>query len=168
MKVLLVALLTALSFVAMQPAVAKGFKTPTLWQLPIQIDAFAGGRFSATSTAPDRITVFCADCTAPALVDIQLANALDPLENRLRDGTDTQASLQAGCRADDCTIRMIRIGAAIGWTRQFAQDGLAGSETRLYLDGWRLWIRSTARTADIAWPNGQTALRTLAPLIIGD
>jgi hypothetical protein len=165
MRLLLIA-----SCLVAAPLWADGFEQTDLSQIDPSLAAFSGGVYDA-GAAPDRLTIYCTDCSDQVAIDVLMGQSTDGTEGRYRSGETTIEKMEAICksRSPTCELEAVETGAAVGWITQYEIGGdTKGSTVVLFQDGDMLTIRSIAKDRETADRNAAVSLKMLAPQIVGD
>ncbi|MEM9062280.1 MAG: hypothetical protein AAGD13_17615 [Pseudomonadota bacterium] len=148
---------------------ADGFAVRDLQTLSVDTSGYTGdSTFDYGAREPNRLTVFCAECSTTTAIDVIIARSEDGTEERYRSGETTIEKMEAQCKArsPSCELEASQLGDAVGWVTRYEVGGRAGSTTVLFLDGDQLIIRSIAGDLETAFANGQVAVATIGRSIV--
>ena len=135
----LVALLSATG------ARAEGFAIDDLTPIG-ELAAAALGPGYIFRAEPERVSLYCADCTGSPMIDILLGTQTDGTEGRVRSGVTTIAELELQCRSrnEGCRITGLGVTPAVGWVSRYPRPSGDGSTAAIILDGQLLTVRIIA------------------------
>lgn len=92
---------------------------------------------------PERVSLYCAECTGSPMIDILLGTQNDGTEGRVRSGVTTIADLERICRSrnKDCRVTALDVAPAVGWVSRYPRPSGEGSTAAIILDGKMLTVR---------------------------
>ena len=160
-------------------ASALGFALPARAEMRIndlqkvETKAFPESKWLVRKEA-DRLTIACSDCATMTAIDVQLSAAPPGMEDRIRDGETTAASMLEVCKqnaektgAECYGLKRADVKDAVGFVSdvKIFDDTYSATYT-LYQGGSLLLMRCVGPSREEAKRVGNLAFREIAPQIV--